>query len=118
VADQAAAAVLSRVAAEEKASELAAAAVVLSRATVADHEAAAGTASSQRGPERTGWRLFSATALALMAGIGTGIWLGKPPAAPVRTWSEDPGALRLRLDDKLMNPPLQERPAIPRDRAR
>jgi hypothetical protein len=60
--------------------------------------------------------MFAATALALAAGIGTGIWLDKPPAAPVRSWSDDPGALRLRLDDRLMNPPRQEPRPVPRDR--
>jgi hypothetical protein len=60
--------------------------------------------------------MFAATALALAAGIGTGIWLDKPPAAPVRSWSDDPGALRLRLDYRLTNPALQGPSAIPRDR--
>ena len=81
-------------------------------------EVAAETASSQRGPQQTWRRLFAATALALMVGIGTGFWLGKPPAVPVGPWPEDPGVLRLRLDDSLMNPPRHESRTIPRDRAR
>ena len=52
-----------------------------------------------------------------LLGIGTGLWLGKSPAVPVRPWSEDPGVLRLRLDDKLLNPPLQTNRASPRDRS-
>ena len=97
-----------------EASELAAAA----RSATARPEVAAETASSQRGPQQTWRRLFAATALALMAGIGTGFWLGKPPTVPVGPWPEDPGVLRLRLDDRLMNPPRQEPRTIPRDRAR
>ena len=75
------------------------------------------TAASQSGPQRIGWRLPAAMALTLMAGIGGGVWLGKPPAVPVRTLPQDPGALRLRLDEKLMNPPLQAPVGIPRDRS-
>ena len=74
------------------------------------------SASSRRDPLPAWWRLFAATALALIAGIGTGFWLGKPPVVSARTWSEDPGVLRLRLDDRLMNPPLQEARTLPRDR--
>ena len=69
-----------------EASELAAAA-----GSATARPAAAETASLQRGPQQTWRRLFAATALALMAGIGTGFWLGKPPAVPVRPWPEDPG---------------------------
>ena len=81
-----------------------------------EERATAGMASSPRGAERIWGRLLAATALALMAGMGAGFWLGKLPAVPVRPWSEDQGVLRLRLDDRLMNPPLEEPRIVPRDR--
>jgi hypothetical protein len=85
------------------------------RPATAMPEAAPDTASPRPGPRRTGWRLFAATALASTAGIGAGFWLGKPPAVSLRPWPEDQGVLRLRLDDRLTNPPLQQPHMIPRD---
>lgn len=85
------------------------------RPATAMPEAAPDTASPRPGPRRTGWRLFAATALASTAGIGAGFWLGKPPAVSVRPWPEDQGVLRLRLDDRLTHPPLQQPRMIPRD---
>lgn len=87
-----------------------------SRFAVPRPEAAAGPASAKHGPRAAWWRLFAAAALALTAGIGIGVWLGKPPAVPVRPWSDDQGALRLRYDDRLTNPPEQESRTIQRDR--
>lgn len=114
VTDRAAA--LTCAVAEAKAFEPAPSPAALSCAA-AEHEEPAETASAQRGPERMGWRLFAATALTSMAGIGTGIWPGRPPAVPVRSWSEDQGAVRLRLDGRLMNPPLETPLVVPRGRA-
>ncbi len=117
-------AAVSRLEAEQKAAEAAerrapeASEPAAAAGSATARPAAAETASSQRGLQQTWRRLFAATALALMAGIGTGFWLGKPPAVPVRPWPEDPGVLRLRLDDRLMNPPRQEPRTIPRDRVR
>ena len=92
-------------------------ALAASRSATPRPTAAETPAPAKPGPQSAWWRLFAATALALTAGIGTGIWLGKPPAAPVRPWSDDQGALRLRLDDRLMNPPRQEPRPMPRDRS-
>ena len=94
-----------------------ASALAASRSATPRPAAAENPAPAKPGPQSAWWRLFAATALALTAGIGTGIWLGKPPAAPVRPWSDDQGALRLRLDDRLMNPPRQEPRPMPRDRS-
>lgn len=61
--------------------------------------------------------LLAATALALMVGIGAGVWLGKPPAAvSVRPLSVEHDRLQLRLDHRLSNPPPEQRD-IPRDKA-
>jgi hypothetical protein len=62
--------------------------------------------------------LLAATALALMLGIGigVGVWLAKPPAAvSVHSPSVERDRLQLRLDNRLSNPPAQQRD-IPRDK--
>ncbi|MCX7148422.1 MAG: hypothetical protein NTY05_03265 [Rhodocyclales bacterium] len=78
-------------------------------------EAEKDKASSNQSPARVWRRLAAGTALALMAGIGAGIWLGTPPAVSSRLPSGQPDTLRLRLDDTLKNPPAQEPRLIPRD---
>jgi hypothetical protein len=94
----------------------------VARAATRSATARSGTAtaptSSRHDPQPAWWRLFAATTLALMAGIGIGVWLGKPPAVSVHPWSADQDMLRLRLDDRLMDPPLQGSRSLPRDRVR
>lgn len=91
-------------------------ALATARSATTRPETAATSTSSRHDPQPAWWRLFAATTLALMAGIGIRVWLGKPPTVSVHSWSADQDMLRLRLDDRLMNPPLQEARTLPRDR--
>lgn len=80
--------------------------------TAADSEVVRAVAG--QGPQRGAWQLLAATAVALAAGIGTGVWLSQPPTVPVRAVVDDPGVPRLHLDDRLANPPEAPR-AVARD---
>lgn len=78
-------------------------------------EATQAKAPLKSSPAQARRRLLASTALALMAGIGAGIWLGTPPAVSSRLPSGPQDTLRLRLDDTLRNAPMQGDRVIPRD---
>ncbi len=58
-------------------------------------------------------RLLASTAVALMAGVGAGMWLGKTPA--IVSGSHSAEQMPLRLDDKLTSVSTRMRREVPQD---
>jgi ferric-dicitrate binding protein FerR (iron transport regulator) len=113
-----------RAAAEEKASAAAASHHQIAAELASVQSSARQIETEKDGPSASHrppsvWiRRLASTALALMVGVGAGMWLARPPSLGFGTLSAEPDLLRLRLDDNLTNPITRSQSALPRDRPR
>jgi hypothetical protein len=92
------------------------AALAAAQASAPRSEATTNQWPASRKPTKAWHRLLASTVLALVAGVGAGMWLGKAPAVSFGLLSGEPNTLRLRLDDTLTSPATRGQHAVPRDR--
>lgn len=111
-----------RVAAEAEAANAAAGhreiagALAAARASAPPVDAASSRTSANSRPTFGYGRLLAGTALALMIGIGAGMWLGKVPHGFRGLSPAAQDSFQLRLDDTLPSLAARGQRAVPRDR--